>query len=185
MKILQNKSNRLRNSIIISSIILVIALLGVSYMYAKKVGIFSPESTSQQTQDKINLNPPTNEQLQAGSDAKKQTIENSQNAANKPSPTTKQTVAVTITASNVAGDNLSIRTLIDKVSNTGTCTLTMTAEGQATIVKTADVQALPSGATCKGFDIPLSELSGSKTWNVQIEYVSAEVSGKTTKVVNL
>lgn len=71
-----------------------------------------------------------------------------------------------ITALNQTDDTLQIRTLIQAIWSTGSCELTL-SNGASVVERRVDVQALPSSSTCKGFDIPLTELSGGE-WSVNI-----------------
>lgn len=82
-----------------------------------------------------------------------------------------------ITYSSVNGDNFSVRISIDQLLNSGSCNITMTS-GSATY--SADAPIFMSGSnssSCEGFDIPLSELSASKSWNIAIKLTSGDKTG--------
>jgi hypothetical protein len=48
------------------------------------------------------------------------------------------------------------------------------------VTKTAAVQALPSNATCKGFDIPVSELVPGN-WQAALHFENDTLTGDTTR----
>ncbi|MBQ3305955.1 hypothetical protein IJH02_00760 [Candidatus Saccharibacteria bacterium] len=90
-----------------------------------------------------------------------------------------------ITYTGKTSENLSIRVSIDQILGSGTCNLTMTS-GSATYAAAAPI--IQSGATtssCEGFDVPLSELSAGKTWNINIKLTSEEKTGVISGEVSL
>jgi len=134
----------------------------------------------------VNYGPATSEQQKSGSQIKSGST-NSSDTPPAPTPitgSTKKNVQVTVTAANQNGSTLQIRVLISAVENTGTCTLTLTRAGQPTVIKTADTQALASTSTCKGFDVPTSELS-TGAWQALITYDSSTLTGSATKTITL
>lgn len=94
-----------------------------------------------------------------------------------------QTLTGAITYSAVANDTLIIRTTINQMLDSGTCKLTLT-NGATTVTKTSDIAQNPSSSTCKGFDIPTSELS-SGNWHITIKIDSTDRSGTLTGNVNV
>jgi hypothetical protein len=139
---------------------------------------------------------PTDEQLSAGDDIADRTKTQSDGGSDPnavgsdrpPAPTPapdggKSIVKVTIASVNQNDGVLQIRTLISAVASTGSCTLTLVNEG-VTITRTAQIQALPSSATCKGFDIALSELSVGP-WQATLVYENDELTGTATKEIKV
>lgn len=115
--------------------------------------------------------PPTTQQLSGGASIK----EDSMVAANdEPTQTPLYPV---ITSTNVANEKLLIRTLLNTVTSTGGCTLFMKSESGKTYTQRADIQALSSNSTCKGFDIPLDSLSRSESWHVTLTVTSGSSKG--------
>jgi len=95
----------------------------------------------------------------------------------------ERSAGVSVSRTSQSNSLFSIGTLIDVVTNEGSCTLTMT-KGSAVVTKTASVQAGPSSSTCAGFDIPLAELS-SGTWTLNIVFENSEYKGKTSEQVTV
>jgi hypothetical protein len=192
MKIPRTKSKKITILIYTAAVAAVLAVGSVAYVYAFNGNLFG--WTKHKDTPAINLDKPTNEQKQAGSDIKKANADkedakgstgntDTPAAPAAPSSGSKGNVEVTITA-NAQNDGLfQLRTLISAVVNTGTCTVTFT-KGQQTVTKQAGVQSLPSTSTCKGFDVPVSELSPGQ-WDVTVTYENDTLSGKATKTVTI
>lgn len=180
MKITSKTTNKkyLRLTVVVAIII----ILGAGgYLYA--TGFFSPSSSKDQT----NYGKPSKEQIKAGENIEKETEETSNEGSDPnavgsdrtPLPTgtteNKGTASVTISSFNQNDGIFQIRAFINTITNDGTCTLTMTKDGK-TITKTAGVQGTPSATTCKGFDIPVSELSQGQ-WNAVITFENSTLKG--------
>lgn len=166
-------------------IVLILALLligGGFAVYAYRVNQQqAAQDTSSQEEKRLNdisLDPPTEEEIKAGNETKKQTTENEGQPTTPP-----DTLNVTLTATNKNGELFQVRSLISKLSSGGTCELKMTKDS-AVITKTASVQALASSSTCQGFDVPISELS-SGTWKLILTVTIDGISGQATKDVEI
>jgi hypothetical protein len=116
----------------------------------------------------VDLSPATSDQIKAGNEIKKQSIEQATkpNVGSDSAQSSSTPLATQITAASVEGDTLYIRNDISGIYETGTCTLTLTKDGTV-VTKTAGVQALPQSSTCKGFNVKTSELS-SGNWTIKI-----------------
>lgn len=86
-----------------------------------------------------------------------------------------------ISYSAVNYDNYNIRLTINQYLTSGSCELALTSADGQVITKTAPVVASASTSTCQGFDIPLSELSSSNSWqisiNISAEYKKGTITG--------
>lgn len=135
----------------------------------------------------VNLSNPTSEQINAGNEQKKKSIEGtdpSSAAKNDPDDTRpdandQANLSVTITAANQNSGVLQIRTLINAISNDGSCTLTLT-QGDKTITKQASTQAQATTSTCEGFDVPVSDLSPG-SYNIKVSVVIDSLAGSATR----
>lgn len=99
-------------------------------------------------------------------------------------PNTNSNLTVLINYLGVTNSNLTVRTTIDQYISSGSCTLTLSRAGAASITRQADIVANPSSATCKGFDIPTTELS-SGNWTVTITVTGGDKSGSVSDEVTL
>lgn len=195
MKIPTPKVSKKKIVLIIIVIILLVAGSLGAYLYAFKGKLFgwSPLADNKSKGSSINYDKPTKEQKQTGDDTKKQTVTkeeakpntggSDQTPAPNPQPSGKSKVNMMISAANQNGALLQVRSLISTVTNSGTCTITLTKAGQ-TVAKTAGVQALASDSTCQGFDIPTSELSPG-TWQVALHFENNELQGDTSRAVSV
>ena len=149
--------------IIILSLLAAGALAAIYFIYSNQIN-------NKETGDEINYSSPVSDQVDAGAQAKKNTVEQDENDSTSVDFSTR------IVSASVQSDTLKIRNIIDKVYQQGSCELTLT-KGSQTVKKTADIQALPQSSVCKGFDIPVSELS-SGTWQVTL---TVTIKGQTSE----
>jgi flagellar basal body-associated protein FliL len=160
MQIQKNKSPR--KALIAVAIIVVLALLGIGGYFAWKA--LSPDGDADQNTSKPapasdskpsnSIEPNNNTEREAEKDP----VQN--DAANVD----QNTLSAYITAKNIVGDTLQIRTQIDQYLTSGTCRITI-----GSYSATAGIVQNPSSSSCAGWDIPLSQLgSGSQTINISI-----------------
>lgn len=123
---------------------------------------------------------PIKDQLNTAQAQKEQSVNQDTQVKTPPS-----TLSVTITAANQnkSSSLLQIRTLISMVTDTGSCTLTLSKDA-TTITRSSGIQAGPTNSTCKGFDIPLNELSNGK-WSVSVAVTSGSLAGNATTEVTI
>lgn len=170
------RKNKSKLPIIIGCILAALIVLAAGY-YLYGLQQNSAHDTS--SSSSVDEEPATIDQSSAGSDIKKQALE--QDAAEQDA--TKTTTSVEILPPTVSTNSVRIQSTIQDVSNTGTCTLTLTKDA-VTKTYTAEVQALSSYSTCKGFTIPTSDLS-SGTWAVAVNYTNGTTVGNATSEISL
>lgn len=187
-KLLNAKKIRKKKLLII--LLAVVLLLGAgatTYVYGFGGSLFGWSAQS----DDIDYNEPTEEQRQAGNDAKKETIERETSnddeegkprEDNQSNTNEDENVSVIISAANQNEQTLQIRTLIHTLAE-GTCQLTLT-KGDVAVSREADTQQSASSSTCKGFDIPISELSRG-TWKLHIQYKNDGASGEASQDITI
>jgi amino acid transporter len=90
----------------------------------------------------------------------------------------------TITSANQNDGILQIRVLIESVTTNGTCSLTLSKQGEQSVSRETGIQALASTSTCKGFDVPVSELSNG-VWNIDISITIASTTTLISKKVTV
>jgi hypothetical protein len=184
-----------RKNVIIITIILVVAALAV-YILWFKGSIFGWSPINSSTISSVNYDKPTGDQVTEGNSIKDQTSTSSNSGSDpnnvgsdrpaapiiKPGDT-KGTVTVTISAANQNDGFLQVRTLISAITSSGKCTLTL-VKNSVTITRVSDVQSLPSSSTCKGFDIPESELTAG-TWQAKLLFENETIKGENTRVITV
>ena len=186
MKILRSNNTK-RNILMSLAAILIIGSAGTAAAYHFKMGPFAPKAD-----DSINLDKPSENELKTGLDSKQQAVDSDENKnqpGSDPAPgpqaienSDKKSVHADITAANQDELSLHVRTLIQTVADSGTCTLTMTGPQGKSYISTVDVQALPSSSTCKGFDIPLDKLR-SGTWTIRVDFNNDSLTASASKEV--
>lgn len=168
---------------IIAAIIVAVALVATGAMALTRTGLFAAPDETANSQKK----PAANSNGKKDDEASKNTDTPSEKTPveNEPteSPTTPATLAASITAANQNGTTLQIRTLVEMVSSDGTCKLTLT-KGSDVRTYTAGIQAQSSTSTCKGFDIPTSDLSAG-AWQVAIDITIQGKKAHLTKTVTI
>lgn len=184
-----------KNKKIILPILAVLILLVISgvYLLGFKGSLFGWQPAA----NKSAYDAPTKEQVDAGTAVKDASNQNSNSGENPndvgsdhpDKPVTnhgdsKATASLTITAVNQNDGLLQIRTLIGALTNEGTCTLTLTRSGKTIITRSADVQATTNSTTCKGFDIPVSELSSGE-WQATVTFENPTLKATATQSVRV
>ena len=181
-------SNTSKRKIITIATIAAILLIGAT-AYAL-FHLNSTEKVAERDESGISYSEPTDEEKTAGEQAKQDSVKASKSdtqAGSDPAPApvkqsdgSKSLVGVSITAAYKSGDNYRIQTLIQTVTSTGTCTLTITDATGAKYTETVDVQALPSSSTCKGFTVPLNRIS-TGVWEIQVDFENDTLRGSVNK----
>lgn len=175
---LSNNRNHLPiRRIVIFAVIAVIAIAGSVMAWRHFHPAPSPTIADQKTADQtkqIDYQPPTADQKTNGATIK----ENAASEPTTPPDQAQSSVNVLITSALVSSNALHIRSSIDTVSSSGTCSLKL-ENGAKVVTRDSDVQAMASSSTCKGFDIPSSEL-GTGTWKITLTYTNGSMSGSAT-----
>lgn len=188
MNSLQNrKKPSIKKRIFLVLVVLLLVAGGIlGYLYAVKAGPFDEPvqetktstskdgkdgSSTPQTDGDLGVNPPEE------SDPTSNSVKNP--PADETPPSDSKDFQITF--AHVNGDTFQIRTLIAKVTSSGTCKLTMTS-GSRSYSASAGVQPMASSSTCKGFNVPMSSLS-SGTWRISIIYSFNGTESTATKEV--
>lgn len=182
MKIKKKSGINIKRNILVVVSVLLIASAFLVYTYSSSGSLFGwhPFGTAKD-KNAVNYDKPTDEQKQAGDTIKEQSVGKTDTTTSddpsspEPQANGKSTVDVTITAKNKNGSLLQIRSLIGTISSSGTCTLTL-SKGSAVITKTAGIQPQASESTCKGFDVPLGELS-TGNWQINLRFENDSLQG--------
>jgi cytoskeletal protein RodZ len=193
---IRNKRKFSKKSILVTgsivSILIIACIITGIYLYKLHGNLFGWQPNPLPQNSSINYKAPTAEQKTAGSTTKQQSLSNQtkgtsgtdQPPAPMTQPSGQSSVQMTITAANQTASVLQVRTQIDIVADSGTCTLTLTKAGSATITQTAGIQSFASISTCKGFDIPLSQLS-SGIWNIALHFSGNNTIGDTSRTITI
>lgn len=155
------------------------------YAYHFQNWPFLPPANKDVPTNTVDYNAPTTDQTAAGTKVKEQTADKANSDPQNTAPTQQpSTVGIDITATNKTSSTLMVRTLIQSVTSTGTCTLTMSGPNGGSYSATAGIQAMASTSTCKGFDVPLAGLAHG-SWQVKVDFVDGVNSGTASREVIL
>lgn len=186
MRLNSNKSRK--NLIITLSVIVVLAISGGAYALMLQANNSSDTNTTKDNGDSTDnsssssdsstdTDPSDTESTTADPDSKTQQTYEGENA------NTSTSLTGVISYKSVVDTNLVIRTTIDQMISSGTCSLTL-SNGQKTVTRASDIMLNPSSSTCEGFDIPTSELGGG-TWSIEIDISGGNKTGTLTGNVSL
>lgn len=183
MKTNSMKTNRtLKKKLLVGAAVAVVLIAGfmayTSSRPADRSRATEPIANPLGSQTKINYDPPTKEEQQAGNE-QKQEIVDSQAAQSQSS-----TATVIIADAGQYGNQVEVRAFVTNVIQEGTCTSTFT---RGTTVVTRTVAALKDAKTtrCTNVAIPRSEFASAGTWDLTVTYRSTTAEGKTNKQINL
>lgn len=184
----RKKSNK-RITVVIVAIAAIIALV-IGFMFLTKTGLFMPIASN--NNDNTNL---SKDEKTAADTIKDRVTEDAKNDSGgtgsdplpkptQPEGSSKPIVGLDITSVNQDATTLRIRTIVQTISSSGNCTISMKGPSGKSYTDKVEAQPLPSSSTCKGFDIPISSLS-TGDWTVTINYEDASVTGSATKEVSV
>lgn len=167
MKIDKKESKLSKKAVIIAAVLLVLAAGGVAAAYQFGVIKTTPEKKTDApaATNQVDYKPATDEQKQAGTEAKKDFIERTDKEETTPTPTPGVS-SVSITNASQEGVTLRVRTTISSQA-AGSCKLTLSMPGQTSIVREAEIQDMGSYSTCKGFDIDTTSMTKG-AWKVSV-----------------
>lgn len=180
-----NNKRRLRTSLAVLAAVLLLAGITTGGLYAMKLGPFKPDSPKNTADNDTKQNQSDESNTPVDIAEPKPTDPSSDSVKNPPEsqePDEANAGKLTITSAQINGSELTIRTLISDVTQTGNCSLAMNSTSGGQYNASAGVQAGASASTCKGFDVPLSEL-GSGVWSIKVTYTHNGVSSSATEEV--
>lgn len=192
MKINQKNKTKKRFISIGIALGIVVILFGslALYLYKFNGNIFGWSPIHQGIQDGIDYNPPTQEEIDAGNVTKDDSISTDSTKNPKvdsendePSDNPTSDVKITIPSVTQDGNVMRVTTLIEKITSSGSCTLTLERDGKVTVTKTANVQASASSSTCMGFSISTTGLSGQ--WTLTVVYKDGSSTGSVSQSVSI
>lgn len=168
-----------RRQTVVFVLIVLVGCTLATYAYSAKLLPFNQQRETSETNNTA-LDSPSNSQQSTGSLAKEEVVNKS---TSTPGDSNDGSIPVVITAIQ-PGDTVLIRTTIGIIATEGTCVLNMNGPDGKTYRGSTGIQAMSSTSTCKGFNVPLSELSSGK-WTITISVKSAGAYGSATAEATL
>lgn len=185
MKRTKTKKITKKNLIIVA--VIVVLLLGAFafLMYRTRNSSLTTTDASkpqgQEIENKINYNPPTEEEKKEAEAKKEEIINNIEN------PPVAQDLTVSIVRATQAdkGATLNIRALVSGATS-GTCLVKLTRDGQPSVEKSFPITFEATNSMCKGADISASEFTIGGDWQLNITAQSGgKASATATKTVTI
>lgn len=139
---------------------------------------FLPTHVQPDTVQSVNYSPPTLDELTTGTSTKQTVVDSTASSSTNQASTTGQPLDVSFSAVQ-PGETVYIRTLIDIVSGSGTCSLHMRGPSQKSYDAVAPMQALATNSTCQGFNIPMTSLANG-TWTITVTVTDGGRTGSVT-----
>jgi len=174
MNISSNKSSKKKILIIVAAIVIVAAGLVGGYFYY--------QSARQESETKINYNPPTDNERQSGV-AQKEENKKREEIDNNPSVVTSANVL--ITDAGQYDTAIEVRGYIDNVyDNTGTCTAMFT-KGSLQVTKTNPGFKDAKTTQCGALDFTRDQFKEAGTWQLTLSFKSPSIEGSATKSVEI
>jgi len=152
-----------------------------TYAYLTDSWPFTQEAQVQQdpTGADINLDPPTQQEIDASQDAKKRL--DSENPPSTDPQTSKEDVEVGIAYANVRNSALEVRAFTNGViTGDGSCVVTA-SQGSVVIKRRTSAFIDVASTQCEPVRIPLNELTNG-TWIVRVAFDSPSSKGQSEQV---
>lgn len=186
MKIRKTKNNKV---LLTTLLVGLLAVAGVAaYIYLRPSEVESDQS--------VNYDEATEEQIQAGKDtAEQQPSTSDDDATESPDgqadtplqslPAPVETAGdIHLTVVSQSDNTLTIRTLIQGVAHGGSCELRLSRLGAPTVTRTAGTQLTASNSTCQGFDIDTSTMQKGD-YNLNVTYRKDDVSKSASQKITI
>ena len=181
----KNKSKINGKIIVILAAIIVLLLTlfvlertGVTNFYTSAT---TDSSTPDAQTNKINLDPPTEIEQNAGNNQKEE-IAGDQNIEQKPQ--NGETVNVVVVDSSQYDSEIEVRAFASNIVQDGICKFTFTKDSTS-FSKEAPAKADASTTPCLTLNVPRSEFNSAGTWQVTIKYIGNSATGSSTSTVEV
>lgn len=172
--------NSSKKFLIISLIVALLAIgAGIAYYLNQRAHNSEQSPQSPTSEETLNLNPPTKEDLQRVNDNKQGNLAREEALENQPAPQpgTKKAVKPVITYSGQYGPAVEVGGYINGVfEDGGTCTATFT-RGGASFSKSVQAVKNTNSVDCPVMMAQNSEFAQKGTWSVAVIYNSVSASG--------
>ncbi len=169
MKQAANKKVKKRKSykgLILLVVVIILVAGGLIWKLNKKQpdhsAVITPASSINYSPAKPSDNAANN--ARKGSTSAAATLDNGSSSSSVP-------FSVTVTRAEVFSSYLEVGTLVNGATS-GTCTLSVSQSGQATITRSEAMQAQNNAYSCPVFQVPVSDFPDQDAWNVSVSVTS-------------
>ena len=172
-------------------LIVTILLIGILVFVLEKTKVINlyerktPESVASTNEPKINLDPPTEEEIQAGNDQKQAIINQEEQQTNNDEISDgKREADVVIVDASQYDQEVEIRAFISNAVQNGTCTYTFKLN-DTSFVRSMPAQADASTTPCITLTLARSDFNTSGNWNVTVRFESDSYMGEKSSVLEI
>lgn len=184
MKI-QNKKSHQYKKILALLLTCLLVIVVITYgIVAKEKSLwpfeFSPSNTPLDgTSESVNYNPPTNEEIKEGQDAKQRLIDDKEKSEERSNNDYKQ-VNVGVTFSEVVDGKLEIRAFTPSViEGDGVCTANL-QKGNIKVTESSPAFIDSTTTQCQPIFIPIDKFSLKGVWSLVVSYKSSRSIGESS-----
>jgi cell division protein FtsN len=163
------KIKNLKNKKIIVGVLALLILAGAGFYFFQKNQ--NSESSPQVSDPTINLDPPTEEDLQRAEDNKKEIVAEQDKSPASNSVRPASSVKPVITYADQYGDVVEVGGYISLFEENGTCTATFT-QGSKQITKSVKAVRSAQSTDCPVMAVSVSEFNPRGNYSVTITYSS-------------
>jgi hypothetical protein len=124
----------------------------------------------------INYDPPSDEEVAAGDERKKQIVSEDASATPADSESTGNIAEIVVVDANQYDDIIEVRAFVQNIVEEGTCTYIFSKDSTE-FVKSSPARADASTTPCITLTVPREEFSSSGEWKLTINYSGAAATG--------
>lgn len=158
-------------NVLLIGLALILLLGGVGVAYVKYHKSSNASKTTATRLPNVDYTPATTGDNQANEDRKSQPPSKNDVNGQSTSSSDNSNPIVTITRAGVVDSNLQVAALVNGATS-GTCSLTVSQQGQQSVTATENVQLQNSSYVCPVFNVPLSRFPNHGAWNVSVAITS-------------
>ncbi|MCL1839705.1 hypothetical protein FWF89_01740 [Candidatus Saccharibacteria bacterium] len=159
---MKNKKRLKRNKLPIVMLVLLALIAAAVVFYFLMLVTKSTENSSSEIDSSINYNPPTQDEISAGENIKKDNEDkNAQTIAD---------YSIFIVDASQYGQSIEVKAYVESlIRDGGTCTFTF-SKGPTVVIKTSRGFADATHTNCETLTVPISEFPASGIWSLLITY---------------
>ena len=189
---IKNKNNRLP---LVSAAIVAVLLIGGGLAYWQRDTIGSwfgqpsenttSDDSSSDSADSDSADNPDSDMPSTDSDGTSSNSNSSDESSSSPDSDGTRQVTVIINDASQYDSNVEVRSYVEGIVETsGTCTITFT-KGSQSFARTTEPLTNPNYTTCAAISVPVSDFPSKGTWQVTVDYLSAQYKGSASTHVEV
>lgn len=181
MKVNNSSFGRKKTIAVTVSLIIILLLGGGLYYYTTSRDSVANQPASQESDEvnKINYNPPTDQEKKSGDEKKKDITKEQESPRELPN-----TATVAITDASQYGEVIEVRAFVSNVVKNGTCEIRFTYQS-FNVTKSVPANADAHSTPCMTLTVPRSEFQTPGEWSVKVTYKNDQVMGSASSKIKV